>query len=228
MSARRLLDALLSGLGLIAVVPLLAVAAVGIRLAGPGSILYRAQRLGLHRRPFTLYKLRTMRVGQPYSSAITAKGDPRVFPFGAWLRRAKLDELPQLFNIVRGDMAIVGPRPEDPRMVERFYAPLHDETFLVLPGLTSPGSIYAYTHGEAQLDASDPERCYAERLLPLKLALDLVYVRRASLRYDLALMGRTVWVLGSALLGRRHFPLPPELSEARRIMREEGALRVTA
>jgi len=228
VSARRLLDALLSGLGLIAVVPLLAVAAVGIRLAGPGPILYRAQRVGLHRRPFALYKLRTMRVGQPYSSAITANEDPRVFPFGAWLRRAKLDELPQLFNILRGDMAIVGPRPEDPRMVERFYAPLHDATFLVLPGLTSPGSIYAYTHGEAQLDASDPERCYAERLLPLKLALDLVYVRRASLRYDLALIGRTVWVLGSALLGRRHFPLPPELSEARRIMREESVTRVTA
>ena len=114
MIAKRALDVVLAGVALVVAAPVLAVAAIGIRLAGPGPILYRAQRLGRQRRPFTLYKLRTMRVGQPYSSAITANGDPRVFPFGAWLRRAKLDELPQLFNIVRGDMAIVGPRPEDP------------------------------------------------------------------------------------------------------------------
>jgi len=219
VNAQRVLDVVLASLALVAVTPLLGAAALGIRLAGPGPIFYCARRIGLHTRPFTMYKLRTMRLGQAYSSsAITAKHDPRVFPFGAFLRRAKVDELPQLFNILRGDMAIVGPRPEVPRMVELFYAPLHYETFRVLPGLTSPGSIYAYTHGEAQLDASDPERCYAERLLPLKLALDLVYVRRASLAYDLALIARTAWMLGTALLGRCSFPLPPELPDARRIM----------
>src|SRR5258708_31796464 len=110
----------------------------------------------------------------------------------------------------------------------RFYAPLHHETLRVPPGLTSPGSIYAYTHGEAQLDARDPERCYGERLLPLKLALDLVYVRQASLGYDLALIARTGWMLGTALLGRRAFALPRELAEARRIMDEDGAARRSA
>jgi lipopolysaccharide/colanic/teichoic acid biosynthesis glycosyltransferase len=169
-----------------------------------------------------------MRVEQAMTSAITAKDDPRVFPFGGLLRRTKIDELPQLLNILRGDMTIVGPRPEDPRMVELFYAPLHYETFRVLPGLTCPGSLYAYTHGEAQLDATDPERCYAERLLPLKLALDIVYVRHASLAYDLALVARTAWMLGTALLGRRSFPPPHELAEARRIMEEEGSARVSA
>ena len=228
MTAKRVLDVILAGTALVAAAPLLAVAAVGIRLAGPGPILYRAQRVGLHTRVFTMYKLRTMRVGQAHPSAITAKNDPRVFPFGALLRRTKVDELPQLYNVLRGDMAIVGPRPEDPRMVERFYAPLHHETLRVLPGLTSPGSIYAYTHGETELDARDAEGCYAERLLPLKLALDIVYVRRASLAYDFALIVRTVWMLGTSLLGRRDFPLPPELENARHVMNERGAARMTA
>jgi lipopolysaccharide/colanic/teichoic acid biosynthesis glycosyltransferase len=227
VTAKRALDVVLAGVALLLVAPVLVVAAVGIRLAGPGPVLYRAQRLGWDARPFTMYKLRTMRAEQASASVITARDDPRVFPFGALLRRTKIDELPQLFNILRGDMSIVGPRPEDPRMVELFYAPLHHETFRVLPGLTCPGSIYAYTHGEAELDAVDPERCYAQRLLPIKLALDLVYVRQATLRYDLALIARTVWVLGVAWLGRREFPLPPELPEARRIMREEPATRVT-
>jgi lipopolysaccharide/colanic/teichoic acid biosynthesis glycosyltransferase len=228
MSGKRWLDLALASVALVAVTPLLAVAALGIRLSGPGPIFYRAQRLGLHGRPFTMYKLRTMRVGQASTSVITARDDPRVFAFGAFLRRAKIDELPQLFNILRGEMVIVGPRPEDPLMVERFYRPVHHETFRVPPGLTCPGSIYAYTHGEAELDASDPERCYGERLLPVKLALDVVYVRRATLRYDLALIARTAWMLATALLGRRTFPLPPELPEARHIMREAGAVRLTA
>ena len=228
MTARRALDVILAGVALVAAAPVLALAAVGIRLAGPGPILYRAQRVGRDARPFTMYKLRTMRVGHAYSSVITPQHDPRVFPFGAVLRRAKLDELPQLYNILRGDMAIVGPRPEDPQMVAQFYAPLHHDTFRVLPGLTSPGSLYAYTHGEAQLDARDPHGSYGDRVLPLKLALDLVYVRRASLGYDLALIARTIWMLGAALLGRRAFPLPRELAEARHIMAEDGAARMTA
>jgi lipopolysaccharide/colanic/teichoic acid biosynthesis glycosyltransferase len=228
VTATRALDVVLAGMALVATAPLLALAAIGIRLSGPGPILYRARRIGLHGRSFTMYKLRTMRPGQVEASAITAKDDPRVFPFGALLRRTKLDELPQLYNVLRGTMAIVGPRPEDPRMVELFYAPLHYDTLRVPPGLTCPGSIYAYTHGEAQLDAADPERCYAERLLPLKLALDLVYVRRRSVGYDVALIARTAWVLAAALIGRRAFALPPELPEARQIMVEAGAARQTA
>jgi len=228
VSAKRVLDVILAGVALVAAAPVLCVAAVGIRLAGAGPIFYRAHRVGLHGRVFTMYKLRTMRVRQSYASAITAKNDPRVFPFGALLRRTKVDELPQLYNVLRGDMAIVGPRPEDPGMVARFYTPLDHETLRVAPGLTSPGSIYAYTHGEAQLDARDSEGCYGERLLPLKLAMDIVYVRRASLAYDLAVIVRTAWMLGPALLGRRAFPLPPELKEAGSIMNARGAARMTA
>ncbi len=229
MTAKRALDILLAGLALLAVAPLLALLAIGIRLAAPGPVFYRAQRIGQHRRPFTMYKLRTMRIGGSTSaSVITANGDPRVFPLGRLMRQAKFDELPQLFNILRGEMSIVGPRPEDPRMVERFYAPFHYNSLAVPPGLTSPGSIYAYTHGEAQLDPRDAERSYGERLLPIKMALDLVYVRHLSVGYDIALIGRTVWMLATALFGRRTFPLPPELPEAQRIMQLAGDTRMTA
>ena len=224
MIAKRTLDVLLAGMALLVVSPVLAIVAIGIRLGGgPGPILFRAQRVGIHRRPFTMFKFRTMRIGNaPTASVITAQGDPRIFPLGRLMRSAKLDELPQLFNIVRGEMSIVGPRPEDPGMVARFYGPFHYKSLAVLPGLTSPGSIYAYTHGEAQLDLQDPERSYGERLLPTKMALDIVYVRRVSIAYDVALIARTVWMLGGALLGRRAFPLPPEMPDAERILRDEG------
>jgi len=223
MSAKRMLDVTLAGIA-----PLLALLAIGIRLAGPGPIFYRAQRVGRDSRPFTMYKLRTMRIGDAATTVITAQGDPRIFPLGRLLRRLKLDELPQLVNILRGEMSIVGPRPEDPSMVQRFYAPFYYKSFDVPPGLTSPGSIYAYTHGEAQLDLRDAERSYGEQLLPIKMALDLVYVARAGVGYDIALICRTVWTLGTALLGRRSFPLPPELPEAQRILRQEGDTRMMA
>ena len=228
MSAKRMLDVTLAGMALIVVAPLLALLAIGIRLAGPGPIFYRAQRVGRDRRPFTMYKLRTMRIGDAPTTVITAHGDPRIFPLGRLLRRLKLDELPQLVNILRGEMSIVGPRPEDPSMVKRFYAPFYYKSFDVPPGLTSPGSIYAYTHGEARLDLRDAERSYGEQLLPIKMALDLVYVARAGVGYDIALICRTVWTLGTALLGRRSFPLPPELPEAQRILRQEGDTRMMA
>jgi lipopolysaccharide/colanic/teichoic acid biosynthesis glycosyltransferase len=221
---KRLVDLVLAAIALVAAAPVLVLAAAGIRLASRGPILYRAVRLGQQRRPFVMYKLRTMHVtpNEP-GHAITAPGDRRVFRFGAWLRRAKLDELPQCFNVLRGDMSIIGPRPEVPWLVAEYYRPVEFETLAVRPGLSSPGSLYCYTHGEKLLSPADPVGSYTEQLLPLKLALDLVYVRHASLGYDLALIARTAWVLGTALLGRRRFPLPPELRAARRIIQQEGA-----
>lgn len=216
---RRPVDTLVAALLLLAMAPLLAVVALGIRFASRGPIVYRAQRVGLRGRLFTMYKLRTMHVDQgTHTSAVTARHDPRVFRFGAWLRWSKIDELPQLCNVLRGDMAIVGPRPELPRIVQHHYTPIQWETLDVLPGLMSPGSIYNYTHGEAMLVTDDAERLYVERLLPLKLALDLVYVRHASWRYDLRLVGRAAWAIAGTVVGRRHFPDPPEMAAAREML----------
>jgi lipopolysaccharide/colanic/teichoic acid biosynthesis glycosyltransferase len=216
--AKRLLDLVIASVGLILSAPLIAVAALGIRLSSRGPVFYRAIRVGARRRPFVMYKLRSMHVQERGQSAITAAVDPRIFRFGELLRRSKLDELPQFLNVLRGDMAIVGPRPEDPKFVEEHYTPVQLETLEVRPGLTSPASLYDYVHGEPTLTSGDVERQYVEQLLPVKLALEVVYVRRASLGYDIAIIGRTIWTIVLVLAGRREFPELPEMAEARTLL----------
>jgi lipopolysaccharide/colanic/teichoic acid biosynthesis glycosyltransferase len=165
-----------------------------------------------------MYKFRTMRVGQAARSAITARDDRRVFPFGSWLRRLKIDELPQLINVLKGEMSVVGPRPEDPEIVRKYYAPAHLETLRVAPGLASPGSIYNYTHGERLLGGEDAERLYAERLLPVKLALDTIYVREASPLYDLSIIVRTALAIATVAAGKKEFADPPEMWKAKELI----------
>jgi lipopolysaccharide/colanic/teichoic acid biosynthesis glycosyltransferase len=214
--SRRLVDVAVAGLALVLLSPLLAAIAVAVRLTSGRPVIYRARRAGRDGQPFTMLKFRTMRVSAgPGGSAITAYGDSRVLSLGARLRRWKLDELPQLVNILRGEMSVVGPRPEDPSIVARRYGPEHLRTLDVLPGLTSPGSLYGYTHGEAMLTGDDPEAAYAERLLPVKVALDLVYLSRRGPWYDLRLVARTAWVIAGIAAGRRRFAEPPEMVEAR-------------
>jgi lipopolysaccharide/colanic/teichoic acid biosynthesis glycosyltransferase len=212
---RRAIDMVLSLLALLALSPLFLVAASGIWLSSRGPVFYKAKRIGYRCTAFTMYKFRTMHVEQKgYASAITAHNDQRVFGFGSWLRRLKIDELPQLFNILKGDMAFVGPRPEDPRIVQDHYGPLGMETLNVLPGLSSPGSIYYYTHGEETLSTADTEGCYVRELLPTKLALDVVYIREASLLYDMRVILRTLWVILARAVGKRRFREPPEIKKA--------------
>lgn len=210
-----LLEKTLAIFALLLLSPLLLFAALGVKLTSRGPVFYRAPRMGRGQRVFTMFKFRTMHVQTQPQSAITAKHDPRVFPFGALLRKLKIDELPQLLNIVRGEMSFVGPRPEDPNIVQKHYSPVHLETLKVLPGLASPGSIYNYTHIEAQLDAANAERNYLERQLALKLALELVYVRKASLFYDMRILLRTLFVILAIALGKRRFADPPEMKHAR-------------
>jgi lipopolysaccharide/colanic/teichoic acid biosynthesis glycosyltransferase len=221
---RRLLDIALAGVGLALAAPVLALAALGIRLSSPGPVLYRARRAGRAGACFIMYKLRTMHQRPPgRAPRITGRDDPRVFPLGALLRRTKIDELPQLFNVLRGDMSIVGPRPEDPDIVARHYTPLLRETLAVRPGLASPGSLYHYTHGDALLAGGDPETAYVERLLPLKVALDVVYVRHASLQTDMRIVGRTLATIAGCLGGRSRFRDPPEAPAARALIDMERA-----
>ena len=191
---RRLLDIAVASLILVGSLPVTLTAAVVIYAANPGPVLYRATRVGRHGRHFTMYKLRTMYVhaGSP-GSVITVPADSRVIPIGRWLRRFRIDELPQMLNIIKGDMSIVGPRPRDPMIVGRCYTPLHRETlFKVRPGLTSPGTLFYVTPGESTLRTDNPENEYQVRILPIKLALDTVYVQRRNLWLDLWVVARTV------------------------------------
>jgi lipopolysaccharide/colanic/teichoic acid biosynthesis glycosyltransferase len=235
---RRIFDVVVAGCAMAATLPLMLIAAIGVKASSPGPILYRARRMardrrrvvtdggspchpverrreGYHGREFTLYKFRTMRVATGVEGPITAQSDSRVFPFGAFLRATKIDELPQLLNVIRGDMALVGPRPEAPEIVRSFYTADDLLTLQVQPGVTSPGSLYYYTHCEASLGHGDVTQRYVERLLPLKLALDRVYIGRSTLIYDIRVILRTVAVIGGRTLGIRRFPDPPELPEAR-------------
>jgi lipopolysaccharide/colanic/teichoic acid biosynthesis glycosyltransferase len=233
---KRVIDVVIAGAALAAAVPLLVIAAIGIRLASPGPILYRARRIGRDRRrldgsppgnraaerrrsgyggrEFTMYKFRTMHVRADAGDSITAKDDPRVFPFGAWLRATKIDELPQLFNVIKGEMSLVGPRPEAPDIVRSYYTREDITTLQVLPGLTSLGSLYYYTHCEAALPTESTVEAYVENLLPVKLALDRVYMRHATALYDARIVLRTVGVIVAKACGRRLFEEFPELAEA--------------
>jgi lipopolysaccharide/colanic/teichoic acid biosynthesis glycosyltransferase len=227
---KRLFDIVCATAALVVAAPLLGIAAIGIKLTDPGPVFFRARRVGYLGREFTMFKLRTMRTtndagsGGPGGSGgplITGLHDDRISTIGRLLRRCKIDELPQLFNVLRGDMAIVGPRPEDPAIVREHYSPDDLETLAARPGLASPGSIYQFTSGDKLLTGADPETRYVDQLLKTKLALDRVYLRRASMTRDLAIIGRTLFTIGAVALGRRKFGPPPEMAAARRLLSED-------
>jgi len=167
-----------------------------IRRQDGGPIFFRQERIGKQGETFRIWKFRTMIPGAEYAgSQLTAGGDPRITPIGARLRRLKLDELPQLFNILRGQMSFVGPRPEVPRFVNA-YTEEQRQLLAFRPGLTDPASL-AYRGEEAMLAAAaDPERMYLEQILPAKARLSLDYARRATLLSDLRVIIGTVQSLG--------------------------------
>jgi lipopolysaccharide/colanic/teichoic acid biosynthesis glycosyltransferase len=216
---KRAFDVFAATAALIFAGPVILLAAAGVRLFSRGPAFYLAQRAGVDGRPFTLYKLRTMHIDHGNSlSVVTGVADTRVFVFGGLLRKLKIDELPQLWNIIRGDMSIVGPRPEDLKIVHEYYDDPGMRTLKVRPGLSGIGSIYYYTHGEQLLTGDNPEQLYVEKLLPIKLALELVYIRKMSLACDLQIIARTAMALLKISLGVRTFTLPPELEEAEQLL----------
>jgi lipopolysaccharide/colanic/teichoic acid biosynthesis glycosyltransferase len=199
---RRLLDIAVAAAGLVVALPVILLAGIGIKLTSSGPMFYRAQRVGLNGKRFEMLKLRTMLPAATGASIATAN-DARVFPLGRWLRLAKIDELPQLWNILRGEMALVGPRPEDPSIVAEYYGVIEHATLAVRPGLTSPGTLFYYSQGEAMLDPDDPVGSYVARVMRPKLALDAAYAQHATLRHDLLIVARTIKLIVSKVAGRR-------------------------
>lgn len=187
---KRLFDIAAAGLGLLLLWPVLLAAAVWVKLDSPGPVLFRQTRVGRFGVPFTIHKFRTMRMAP--GAAITVGADPRITRAGHWLRQTKLDELPQLWDVLRGAMSLVGPRPELPKYVELYPADLRERVLSVRPGITDPASL-AFSH-EAELlaAAADPEREYREVILPAKLRLSADYAARASLATDLRLIVATL------------------------------------
>lgn len=215
-NAARWLDVLAAAAGLALLSPLFAVMAVAIKLSDGGPVLYRQWRIGRGFQPFQVYKFRTMVPGaEQMGAAITAARDPRATRLGNFLRRYKLDELPQLLNVLRGEMALVGPRPEVPEYVERF----RDEYGRLLrarPGLTDPATL-AYADEAAILSGADYERTYAAVILPRKLALSLRYLERRTWRSDLTIVWRTLGCVLSP--GPAKITSPPLAEGARQTLR---------
>ncbi|MBN1565640.1 MAG: sugar transferase [Anaerolineae bacterium] len=188
---KRAFDVIFSAVGLVILAPLFLILALLVRITSPGPAFYHAQRVGKDGQAFTLIKFRTMVSGAAQQGpGITVANDRRVTPIGRWLRQTKLDELPQLINVLRGEMSFVGPRPEDPRYVA-LYTPAQRAVLNVRPGITSQASLQ-YRHEEHLLKTQDWEDVYVHQIMPAKLAIDLEYVQQATLWGDLKLIITTI------------------------------------
>jgi len=198
---RRLLDVAAGLVGLVVLSPVLVVIALAVRLTSPGPVLYKARRVGRDGREFRLLKFRTMvmeadRVGP----GITVDKDPRITRVGRWLRSHRLDELPQLWNVLAGDMSLVGPRPEDPRYVAH-YTPEQRRVLAARPGITGPAQITFRNEAERLRHAADPEATYIREIMPAKLTTDLAYLQQRTVWSDLALLFGTLRIyLGNRIL----------------------------
>ncbi|MEY3296526.1 MAG: hypothetical protein RLZZ451_2574 [Pseudomonadota bacterium] len=192
--AKRLFDVAVSVLALLLLALPMLVIAAWIRLDSPGPVFFRQQRVGRHGVPFAIHKFRTMRAdagGLP----LTVGADARITRAGRWLRRTRLDELPQLLDVLAGHMSLVGPRPEVPRYVALYPPALRDRALAVRPGITDPASLEHLDEAALLAAAADPEREYVERILPRKVAQAAAYAERATLASDLVVLARTARAL---------------------------------
>ena len=211
---KRVLDVVAATLGLILLSPVILVAALAVMLDSRGPVIYAGERVGMHGRIFRMYKLRTMLTGSDAAGSVTVARDPRVTRVGRILRRLKVDELPQLANVVAGEMSIVGPRPDTPEYV-RLYDERQRGLLKVRPGITSPASVAFHNEEDllvaAAQNGQNPVEVYRDVIMPKEIEIDLQYVERRSLRTDLRVFLQT-----AGLVLRRIAPLSREARHADR------------
>lgn len=192
---KRLFDIVASGLGLLVLSPILIIVAIWIKLDSEGPVFYRQVRVGRYNKDFRIFKFRSMRIGSDKGSLVTIGGrDPRVTRSGYFIRKFKIDELPQLINVFIGDMSLVGPRPEVRHYVN-YWTPEQMRALDVRPGITDPASIRFRNENELLEKAEDPEKYYIEVIMQEKLKLYLEYVDNASFWYDIKLIFQTFGVI---------------------------------
>lgn len=191
--AKRAFDLAVAALGLLLTAPLLALIAVAIKCDSSGPVLFRQDRVGRGGRIFRIHKFRTMVVDAPTrGTSLTVGDDARITRVGRFLRRSKLDELPQLLDVLAGAMSLVGPRPELPQYVALYPAALRDKVLRVRPGITDPVSLTFVDESALLARAPDPEREYVEVILPRKLTAAAEYAEHATLVTDLRIITRTL------------------------------------
>ena len=189
---RRFVDVVASGAGLVLLSPLFAAVAISIKVTGRGPVFFRQERVGLHGTEFSIYKFRTMVVDAAHGgSGITVGGDVRVTRVGRFLRRFKIDELPQLINVLRGEMTLVGPRPELPQYVAKF-CDAYEPILRLRPGITHRASILYRDEEELLAAVPDPERFYVEEIMPTKLRLYTRDLDRDGFRQDVLTILQTL------------------------------------
>lgn len=188
--AKRVFDVAVSGAALVALSPAFGVVSLVIRLDSRGPAFFRQERVGLNGRTFRIHKFRTMRTSHD-GRLVSVTGDSRVTRVGRFLRKSKLDELPQLIDVLRGEMSLVGPRPEVPVYVAQWSPDVRDLILSVRPGITDPASIEFRNEADELALASDPEAYYVEELLPRKTAAYAEYVRTRTIVTDLSVLART-------------------------------------
>ena len=189
---KRAFDAFCSAIALVLLAPLLLLIGIVVAAGSSGGAFYHQERIGRHGAPFRLHKFRSMQVHREGAQVTLGTSDPRITSVGRVLRKYKLDELPQLWNVVKGDMSLIGPRPE----VAQYVALYTDEmrgVLTVRPGLTDPASIAGFDEGERLEAANDPEQHYREVILPEKVAQQLAYVRSATFASDIRVIARTLF-----------------------------------
>lgn len=192
---KRLFDIVMSGFGLLVLSPIFLLIAIWIKLDSRGPVFYRQLRVGRHNKDFRVFKFRSMRVGADKGSLVTIGGhDPRITRSGYFIRKFKLDELPQLINVFVGEMSLVGPRPEVRHYVN-YWTPEQMHILDVRPGITDPASIKFRNENELMEKAEDPEKYYIEVIMQEKIKLYLEYVEHHSFFGDIGLIFKTFWTI---------------------------------
>lgn len=212
---KRLWDIVLCSFAVLVLSPFYLFAAVGVFISSPGPILYHSMRAGKDKKPFKFYKFRSMHQPKGKKKDMFMADPDRLFPFGKLIRRLKIDELPQLINVIKGDMSIVGPRPMTAEHVDELYSGRYEKVASIRPGLTSAASLYDYTVGDTYQD----NEAYRREVLPVKLEMELYYVEHESFLYDVSLVIRTVTTILEVFSGKKEFKDQPELKIVRKRMR---------
>jgi len=189
------MDLVVASLGLVVFAPLMLLLAVAIKLDSPGPVFFRQERVGRGGRTFRIHKFRTMHVAAERQGQLTVGDDDRITRLGRWIRARRFDELPQLIDVLKGDMSIVGPRPEVPRYVALYPPEARAKVLSVRPGITDPAALAFRDEARLLAEAADPEREYIQVIMPTKLRHAIAYADRATLWTDLRLILRTMKVL---------------------------------
>ena len=215
-AVKRLFDIAISLLLLAVFMPIILMTALAVRLTSAGPLFYMQPRVGLNGQIFHIVKFRTMIVGADKAGpSVTSVDDVRITSIGRFMRKSKLDELPQLFNVLRGDMSLVGPRPQVPAFVEHFEANLRQEVLSVPPGVTGITALCFRNEESMLANIKDREKYYIDRILPAKLEIDAWYVRNSGVLTDLFLLWSTAWLLAGSVFRSFHGRVEPDHDEKR-------------